>query len=65
MKGLLQTIDEAASPDSHSEKASLAFICKGLQLNFKKLSEEVKKWLKRILEKSDLLKNPNPHRGRK
>jgi len=24
-----------------------------------------KKWLKRIAQKSDLLKNPNPQRGRK
>ena len=26
---------------------------------------EEKKWLKRIAQKSDLLKNPNPQRGRK
>ena len=31
----------------------------------KKLSEEEKKWLKKIAQKSDLLKNPNPQRGRK
>ena len=30
-----------------------------------KLSDEEKKWLKKIAEKSDLLKNPNPQRGRK
>ena len=29
------------------------------------LSEEEKKWLKRIAQKSDLLKNPKPQRGRK
>ena len=29
------------------------------------LSEEEKKWLKKIAQKSDLLKNPNPQRGRK
>ena len=34
-------------------------------LNYKKLSEEEKKWLKRISEKSDLLKNPNPQRGKR
>ena len=45
--------------------ASLAFICKRLKLNLKKLSEEEKKWLKKIAQKSDLLKNPNPQRGRK
>ncbi len=65
LKGLLQTADEAASPDSDPEQASLAFICKRLRLNYKKLSEEEKKWLKKISEKSDLLKNPNPQRGRK
>ena len=65
LKGLLQAADEAASEDSDPEQASLAFICKRLRLNYKKLSEEEKKWLKRISEKSDLLKNPNPQRGRK
>ncbi len=50
---------------AHPEQASLAFICKRLRLNYKKLSEEEKKWLKKIAEKSDLLKNPNPQRGRK
>ena len=64
LKDLLQAADEAASPDSDPEQASLAFICKRLKLNYKKLSEEEKKWLKRIAEKSDLLKNPNPQRGR-
>ena len=44
---------------------SLAFICKRLRLNYKKLSEEEKKWLKKISEKSDLLKNPNPQRGKR
>ena len=29
------------------------------------LNEEEKKWLKKIAQKSDLLKNPNPQRGRK
>jgi len=29
----------------------------------KKLPEEEKKWLKKIAQKSDLLKNPNPQRG--
>ena len=29
------------------------------------LSEEEKKWLKKIAQKSDLLKHPNPQRGRK
>ena len=30
-----------------------------------KLSDEERKWLKRIAQKSDLLKNPKPQRGRK
>ena len=48
-----------------SEQAAMMFICKRLKLNYKKLSEEEKKWLKRIAQKSDLLKNPKPQRGRK
>ena len=63
LEDFLQTVDEAASPDSDPEQAALAFICKRLKLNLKKLSEEEKKWLKKIAQKSDLLKNPNPQRG--
>ena len=65
LKGLLQTADEAADESVDMEQASMAFICKRLRLNYKKLSEEEKKWLKRISEKSDLLKNPNPQRGKR
>ena len=65
LKGFLQAVDEAASPDSDPEQAVLAFICKRLKLNLKKLSADETKWLKKIAEKSDLLKNPNPQRGRK
>lgn len=35
------------------------------KLNFRKLSVEERKWLKKIAEKSDLLKNPKPQRGRR
>ena len=38
-------------------------LCKRIRLNYRKLSEEEKKWLKKISEKSDLLKNPNLQRG--
>ena len=65
LKGLLQTADEAADESVDMEQASMAFICKRLRLNYKKVSEEEKKWLKRISEKSDLLKNPNPQRGKR
>ena len=65
LKDFLQTADEAASGDSDPEQAAMAFICKRLKLNYKKLSDEEKKWLKKIAEKSDLLKNPNPQRGRR
>ena len=34
LKGFLQAADEAASEDSDPDKASLAFICKRLKLNF-------------------------------
>jgi len=53
------------SDSTESSEAALAFICKWLHLNYAKLTDEEKKWLARIAEKSDLLKNPNPQRGRK
>ena len=65
LEDFLQTAEETAKEDSDPEQASLAFICKRLKLNLKKLSGEEKKWLKKIAQKSDLLKNPNPQRGRK
>ena len=65
LEDFLQTAEETASPDSDPEQAALVFICKRLKLNLKKLSEEEKKWLKKIAQKSDLLKNPKPQRGRK
>ncbi len=65
LKGFLQAVDETASEDSDSVRASLAFICKRLKLNLKKLSEDEVKWLKKIAEKSDLLKNPIQSGGRK
>ncbi|GEM_PF-5640586 len=43
----------------------MAFLCKWLKLNYGKLSEEERKWLKRIAQKLDLRKNPKPQRGRK
>ena len=63
LEDFLQTADEVASEDGDPEQASLAFICKRLKLNLKKLSEEEKKWLKKIAQKSDLLKNPNRSGG--
>ena len=65
LEDFLQTIEETAKEDSDPEQAALVFICKRLKLNLKKLSDEEKKWLKKIAQKSDLLKNPNPQRGRK
>ena len=65
LEDFLQTAEEATSPNSDPEQAAMAFICKRLKLNYGKLSDEEKKWLKRIAQKSDLLKNPNPQRGRK
>jgi len=62
---MLETAGEIVSQDSDTEQAYLAFICKRLKLNFRKLSVEERKWLKKIAEKSDLLKNPKPQRGRR
>ncbi len=64
LEDFLQTAEETASKDSDPEQAAMVFICKRLQLRYGKLSEEEKKWLKKIAQKSDLLKNPNPQRGR-
>ena len=65
LEDFLQAAEETAKEDSDPEQAAMMFICKRLKLNYGKLSEEEKKWLKRIAQKSDLLKNPNPQRGRK
>ena len=65
LEELIQTAEEIANPDSDPEQAAMMFICKRLRLNYGKLSADEKKWLKKIAEKSDLLKNPNPQRGRK
>ena len=65
LEDFLPTIEEPAKEDSDPEQAALVFICNRLKLNLKKLSDEEKKWLKKIAQKSDLLKNPNPQRGRK
>ena len=65
LEDILQGIDKSAHPDNDSDKVSLIFICKRLRLNYSKLTDEDKRALKRIAEKSDLLKNPNPQRGRK
>jgi hypothetical protein len=65
LEDFLQTIEETTKEESDPEQAALVFICKRLRLNFKKLSDEEKKWLKKIAQKSDLLKNPNPQRGKK
>ena len=65
LEDFLQTAEETAREDSDPEQAAMAFICKRLKLNYGKLSEEEKKWLKKIAQKSDLLKNPKPQRGRK
>ena len=43
LEDFLQTAEETAKEDSDPEQASLAFICKRLKLNLKKLSEEEKK----------------------
>lgn len=64
-EGFTLTAEETTREDSDPEQAAMAFICKRLKLNYGKLSEEEKKWLKKIAQKSDLLKNPKPQRGRK
>ena len=50
LKEMLETAGEIVSQDSDTEQASLAFICKRLKLNFRKLSVEERKWLKKIAE---------------
>ncbi len=47
LEDFLQTAEETTSPDSDPEQAAMMFICKRLKLNYGKLSEEEKKWLKK------------------
>ena len=47
LEDFLQTAEETTSPDSDPEQAAMAFICKRLKLNYGKLSEEERKWLKK------------------
>ena len=56
LEDFLQATEETTGPGSGPEQAAVAFICKRLKLNYKKLSEEEKKWLKKIAQKPDLLK---------
>ena len=63
LEDFLQTVEEAAKEDSDPEQAAMMFICKRLKLNYKKLSEEEKKWLKKIAQKSDLLKKSKSTAG--
>ena len=64
LEGFLQATDETVCEGNNPEQADMAFICKRLKLNYKKLSDEEKKWLKKIAEKSDLLKIQT-HNGEK
>ena len=63
----MQTAEETAREDSDPGQAALAFICKRLKLNYKKLSEEEKKWLKKIAQKSEvgLAEKSKPTAGEK
>jgi len=56
----LQTAEETASPDSDPEQAALAFICKRLKLNLKKLSEEEKKVAEKDCTEVGLAEKSNP-----
>lgn len=58
-------VERGLTLEQLAEQAAMMFICRRLKLNLKKLIEEEKKWLKKISQKSDLLKNPKPQRGRK
>ena len=44
---LSRLVQAQRSQDSDTEQAYLAFICKRLKLNFRKLSVEERKWLKK------------------
>ena len=51
------------SRNNDLKKAALAFIYKRLRLNLGKLTEEERTFLKKIAQKSDLLKNSNIQRA--
>ena len=50
LEELIQTAEEFANPDSDPEQAAMIFICKRLRLNYRKLTDEEKKALKKIAE---------------
>ena len=56
LEDFLQATEETTGLGSGPEQVAVAFICKRLKLNYKKLSEEERKWLKKIAQKPDLLK---------
>ncbi len=63
LEDFLQAAEETASPDSDPEQAALAFICKRLKLNLKKLSEEEKKWLEKDCTEVGLAEKIQTHSG--
>lgn len=60
-----EIMGKEAGDASESSEAMLSFICKRLRLNYAKLTDEEKKWLTRIVNKSELLKIPFLRRGKK
>ena len=62
-KIFLQTAEETASPDSDPEQAALAFICKRLKLNLKKLSEEEREVAEKDCTEVGLAEKSKPTEG--
>lgn len=56
LEDFLQATEKTTGPGSGPEQAAVAFICKRFKLNYGKLSDEERKWLKKIAQKSPLLK---------
>ena len=62
---LKKDLDEVANFKGSRLEQLMMLFCKQTKLPYKKLNEEEKQWLVRIMRKSDLLKNTISQRGRK
>ena len=61
---IVDFVEQAAAPAADADKSAMMFICKILHVNYGKLTDEEKKWFKKIAKKSDLTRTPNPQRGK-
>ena len=58
-------MEEVSTSGTDPDAAAMMSLCRVLRPNYGKLTNDEKEWFKRIVEKSDLMKNPNPQWGKK